>query len=122
MDNSHAANRRLALRVVLTQIIVAVVVGLAFLIQSLPSAIGALASGLLMAAGSAILALRVFAPALAAPGATLARFAVGSLIKWIVVIAGLYLVVVVWRLPAMPAVAALIATALVNLMMLKAQH
>ena len=75
-----------------------------------------------MAVGSAVLALRVFAPALTGPGETLARFAVGSLFKWIVVIAGLYLVIGYWRLPAMPTVMALVAAALVNLMMLKAKH
>ncbi len=118
MDNSLAAGRRLALQVVLAQAAVAVVAGLAFLVQGVHAAVAALAGGLLIVAGTCLLALRVFAPALAGPGSMLARFAVGTLLKWIVVIVGFYLILAYWRLPALPALIGLVAAVLVNLVVL----
>jgi F0F1-type ATP synthase assembly protein I len=119
MDNSLAANRRLASKVILAQTAVAVVAGLAFLIRDVPSAISALAAGLVAAAGTCMLAFRVFGRAPAGPGAMMARFAVGTVLKWIVVIVGLYLIIVYWRLPALPALVGLVATLIVNLVALK---
>ncbi|HEY3519604.1 MAG TPA: ATP synthase subunit I [Rhodanobacteraceae bacterium] len=118
MDNSLAAGRRLALQVVLAQVAVAVIAGLAFLVQGVHAAVAALAAGLLVAAGTGLLALRVFAPALAGPGSMLARFAFGTLLKWIVVIVGFYLILAYWRLPALPALISLVAAVLVNLAVL----
>lgn len=118
MDNSLAAGRRLALQVVLAQVAVAVIAGLAFLAQGLHAAVAALVAGLLVAAGNGLLALRVFAPALAGPGSMLARFAFGTLLKWIVVIVGFYLILAYWRLPALPALIGLVAAVLVNLVVL----
>ncbi|HEX7341002.1 MAG TPA: ATP synthase subunit I [Rhodanobacteraceae bacterium] len=119
MDNSLAGGRRLAAKVILTQAVVALIVGLAFLARDVPSAIGALAGGLVAAVGSAMLALRVFARAATGPTAMLARFVVGSALKWIVVIVGLYLIVAVWKLPAMPVFAGLVAAMLVTVASLK---
>jgi ATP synthase protein I len=118
VDNSLAAARRLAIQVILVQVAVAIVVGLGFLLRGVPAAIGAFAAGFVVALGTCLLALPVFAPALAGPGATVARFAVGTLMKWVVVIAGLYLIIAYWRLPAVPALVGLIAALLVNLGML----
>ena len=118
MDNSLAAGRRLATQVVLIQAAVAVCAGLAFLVQGLPSAIAAFAGSLVVVVGTGLLALRVFAQALGGPGAMLARFALGSLLKWIVVIVGFYLIVAYWKLPALPAVVGLSAAVLVNLVVL----
>ena len=109
VDNSLAAGRRLATQVVLIQAAVAVCAGLAFLIQGVPSALGAFAGGLLVVVGTGLLALRVFAQALAGPGAMVARFALGTLLKWIVVIAGFYLIVAYLKLPPLPAVIGLTA-------------
>lgn len=118
MDNSIAAGRRLAVQVILTQVAVAVVAGLAFLAQGVHSAVAAFAGGALIVIGTGLLALRVFAPALAGPGAMLARFATGTLLKWVVVIAGFYLILAYWRLPALPALVGLVAVLLVNLVAL----
>lgn len=118
MDNSLAAGRRLAVQVVLAQVIVAVVAGLAFLARGIPAAVGALGGGLVVAMGTGLLALPVFAPALATGGTMLARFAVGTLLKWIVVIVGFYLILAYWRLPALPALVGLVAALLVNLVVL----
>jgi ATP synthase protein I len=118
MDNSLAAGRRLAMQVVLAQLAVAVVAGLAFLTRGIPSAVGALAGGLVVALGTLLLALPVFAPAPAGGGTMLARFAAGTLLKWIVVIVGFYLILAYWRLPALPALVSLVAALLVNLVVL----
>lgn len=119
MDNSLAASRRLATRVVLAQAAAAALVGLGFLLQGPASALAAFAGGLVVAVGTAVLALRVFAPALAGPGAMMMRFAFGSLLKWAVVLVGLYLVFAYWKLPAVPALAGVAAVVVVNLVALK---
>ena len=118
VDNSLAAGRRLAMQVVLIQAAVAVCAGLAFLVQGVPSALSAFAGGLLVVVGTGLLALRVFAQALAGPGTMVARFALGTLLKWIVVIAGFYAIVAYWKLPPLPAVISLTAAVLVNLVVL----
>ncbi|HEX7324805.1 MAG TPA: hypothetical protein VF292_05580 [Rhodanobacteraceae bacterium] len=119
VDNSLAGGRQLALHVILVQAAVAVVAGLVFLpLQGVWAAVAALAGGLVVAVGTGLLALPVFAPALAGAGATLARFAIGTLLKWIVVIVGFYLILAVWRLPALPALVGLVAALLVNVFML----
>lgn len=118
MDNSPAAGRRLAMQVVLAQVAVAIVASLAFLVRGIPAAVGALAAGLVVAIGTFLLALPVFAPALAGGGTMLARFAIGTLLKWIVVIVGFYLILAYWRLPALPALIGLVAALLVNLVVL----
>lgn len=118
MENSLPANRRLAKQVVLLQVAAASAAGLAFLLQSGVSALAALAAGLLVAVGTGLMALRLFGQALAGPGATAARLVVGMLLKWIVVIVGLYLILVYWRLPAIPALVGLVAALLVNLVVL----
>jgi F0F1-type ATP synthase assembly protein I len=118
VDNSLAASRRLALQVVLGQAVVAALAGLGFLVQGVHAAVAALAGGLLVTAGTGLLALRVFAPALAGPGSMLARFALGTLLKWIVVIVGFYLILAYWKLPALPALVGLVAAVLVNLVVL----
>ncbi len=104
---------------ILAQTALAVLVGLVFLIRDVPSAIAAVAAGLTATAGTAMLALRVFASAPAGPGAMVARFAVGTMLKWVVVIVGLYLILGYWKLPALPAFVGLIATLLVNFAALK---
>jgi F0F1-type ATP synthase assembly protein I len=118
VDNSLAASRRLALQVVLGQAVVAALAGLGFLVQGVHAAVAALAGGLLVTAGTGLLALRVFAPALAGPGSMLARFALGTLLKWIVVIVGFYLILAYWMLPSLPALVGLVAAVLVNLVVL----
>ncbi|TAN05656.1 MAG: hypothetical protein EPN38_10880 [Rhodanobacteraceae bacterium] len=118
MDNSLAAGRRLALQVILVQGAVAVVAGCGFLLRGVAAAGSAFAAAFAVAIGTSLLALPVFAPGLAGPGATMARFAVGTLLKWVAVIGGLYLIIAYWRLPAVPALVGLIAALLVNLALL----
>ncbi|MEO6967663.1 MAG: ATP synthase subunit I [Rhodanobacteraceae bacterium] len=100
--NSIAAGRRLAVHMVAAQAGATLIAGLLFLVRGIPFAIAAWSGGAVVVVGTALLALRVFAPPPAAGGATLGRFVVGMALKWIVVLGGVYLILVRWRLPPLP--------------------
>lgn len=119
VDNSLAAGRRLASQVVLAQAAAAVVAGLLFWIGGATSGIAALAGGLLVALGNALLALRVFRPSLARGSVAMWRFALGTLLKWLVVLGGLFLILVRLRLPLVPALVGAGAATLVNWLALR---
>ncbi len=119
MDNSLAAGRRLAIQVVLTQAAAAIIVGSLFFVRGAASALGAFGGGVVVALGTALLALRVFRPPLARGAVTMRRFAVGTLLKWLVVLGGLFLILVRWRLPLVPALAGVGAAMLVNWLVLR---
>ncbi|MGH9646934.1 MAG: ATP synthase subunit I [Bryobacteraceae bacterium] len=117
--NSIAAGRRLAVHVVAAQTGATIIAGLLFLWQGIASAAGAWCGGALVVIGTGLLALRVFAPPLAPGSATLRRFAVGMLLKWVVMLGGFYLVLVRLRLPPLPALAGFGAALLINFLALK---
>ncbi|HEY9112915.1 MAG TPA: ATP synthase subunit I [Rhodanobacteraceae bacterium] len=104
MDNSLAAGRRLAVQVVLAQAAAAIIAGLLFLVRGATSALGAFGGGGVVAIGTALLALRVFRPSPARGAVTLRRFALGTLLKWVVVLGGLFLLLVRLHLPLVPVV------------------
>lgn len=117
MLNSLAAGRRLALRLVFGQLGVAVLVGFIFLIQGRRAALAAFASALMGALGSALMGARAFSPGGAMQA--LARLYLGMLVKWAVVLTGMYLVLARWHLPPVPAIAGLIMALLVHLFALR---
>lgn len=119
LDNSLAAGRRLAARVVLAQAATAVLAGLLFLARDAASAAGALGGGLTVTVGTALLALRVFRPQLARGSVTMRRFALGLLVKWLVVLGGLFLLLVRLRLPLVPVIAGVGAATLINWLLLR---
>lgn len=119
MYNSLAAGQRLAIGVVLGQIAAACIAGLLFLIGGAAPALGAFGGGLVVAVGTALLALRVFRPPLAGGAVTLRRFALGTLLKWAVVVGGLFLVLVRVRLPLLPVLAGAGAAMLVDWLALR---
>jgi ATP synthase protein I len=119
VNNSLAAGRRLAFRLVLAQVAAAIIVGTLFLIEGAASAVAALGGGLVVAIGTALLALRVFRPSLASGVVTMRRFALGTLLKWLVVLGGLFLILVRLKLPALPALVGLAAAMLVNVLALR---
>lgn len=119
MYNSLAAGRRLATQVVLAQAAAAIIVGLLFLIQGAASALGAFGGGGVVAIGTALLAIRVFRPPPARGAATMRRFALGTLLKWLVVLGGLFLILVRLRLPPLPVLAGAGAAMMVNWLMLR---
>lgn len=119
MDNSLAAGRRLAFQVVLAQAAAAVVVGLLFLARGEASALGAFGGSGVVALGTALLALRVFRPPLARGAVTMRRFALGTLLKWVVVLGGLFLILVRVRLPPVPVLVGAGAAMAVNWLVLR---
>lgn len=62
----------------------------------------ALAGGGALTLGSLVAAWGAFAGGVAGAGTALGRLLLGMLVKWLVVIVGLYLTMAVWRLPAVP--------------------
>ena len=106
--NSLAAGRRSALRAVACQAVVGVLVSLAFLVQGSQSAASAgIAGGSLALGGwsAAMLALGGVVTARVA----FARFLLGMLVKWCVVIAALVVALGIWRLPPVPMLVGLAA-------------
>jgi ATP synthase protein I len=113
MQNTIAAGRKLALRVVSAQIGATALVAAGFLLQGWRSGLGALAGGAVIAVGTALLALRVFAGGPTGAGATLARVIAGNLLKWIVIAAGLYLLLAKAGLPGISVLAGVLVTTLI---------
>ena len=113
MLNSLAAGRHLALRVVIAQLVVAVVVGLAFTLQGRSAGLAAFGGTLIVAIGTALLAARAFG-ALGGAGATFMRFLVGMILRWVVLIGGLLLILVQWKLPPLPTLVGLVVGYAVN--------
>jgi len=109
MLNSIAAGRRLAVRVVLAQVGVTMLVAAGFLLQDWRSSLGVLAGGGVVALGTAVLALRMFAAVPSGAGTVLARMIVGNLLKWIVIGGGLYVFMAKAGLPGLPVIAGVIA-------------
>lgn len=119
MYNSLAAGRRLATQVVLAQTVAAIIVGLLFLVRGAAPALGAFGGGLVVAMGTALLALRVFRAPLARGVVTMRRFALGTLLKWVLVLGGLFLLLVRLRLPLVPVVVGAGAAMMVNWLVLR---
>jgi ATP synthase protein I len=119
LDNSLAAGRRLAIQVVLAQAAATVAIGLLFLARGQAWALGGFGGGAVMTLGTALLAFRVFGPPLARGAVTAQRFALGTLLKWLVVLGGLFLILVRLRLPLVPVLAGVLATVLVNWLVLR---
>lgn len=119
VDNSLAAGRRLAAQVVLAQVAAAIIIGLVFLVRGAGSALGAFGGGVVVATGTALLALRVFRPPVARGAVTMRRFALGALLKWAVVLGGLFLILVRLRLPLVPVLTGAGAAMLVNWLVLR---
>ena len=113
MQNSIAAGRRLAVRVVAVQIAVTIVLATGFLLQGWQSGLAALSGGGAVALGTAALALRLFASGPAPAGLVLWRLVIGNLLKWGVILLGLYLALAKAQLPGMPVIVGLAVTVLV---------
>ena len=113
MQNSIAAGRRLAVRVVAVQFAVTLVLALGFLLQGWRSGLAALSGGGAVALGTGLLALRLFAAGPAPAGLVLWRLIIGNLLKWGVILLSLYLALAKAQLPGMPVIAGLAAAVLV---------
>ena len=115
MLNSLAAGRHLALRLFFAQLVAAVVVGLAFTLQGRQAGLAAFAGASMVALAHALLAARVFS-SLGGGGAMLGRLLMGMILKWVVIVGGLLLVLVLWKLPPLATLVGLVAAFAVNLL------
>ena len=109
MQNSIAAGRRLAIRVVCAQLGVTVLVAAGFAFADWRSGLGALCGGAVVAVATSVLALRMFATGPTSAGLVFARMIVGNMLKWGVIAIGLYLTMVKAGLPGLPVMCGVIA-------------
>jgi ATP synthase protein I len=115
--NTLAAGRHLAARLLAAQLGVALVAGALFLLKGRHAAMAAAAGAVLVALGTALMASRALTRG--RPDVVLMRVLTGMLLKWFVVLGGLYVVLVIWHLPPLPTIVGLVAALAVNLMALK---
>jgi ATP synthase protein I len=115
MQNSIAAGRRLAFRVVCAQIGVTVLVAGMFLLTGWRAGSAALCGGAVVAVATGVLALRLFGSGPASAGLVFARLIVGNLLKWGVIAIGLYLALAKAELPGLPVICGVIAALLPQL-------
>jgi ATP synthase protein I len=102
--NSLASGRRLALRLLLWQLFVALSVGLVFAISGFREAIAAAAGALVVALGTALLSTRVFSQVSGA-GISLGRF-----------LTGMIAIMFQYKLPPLAAITGLVVAYAVNLL------
>ncbi|MEO5810635.1 MAG: ATP synthase subunit I [Rhodanobacter sp.] len=115
MLNSLASGRHVALRIVVLQLAVALLVGLAFLLQGRREALAAALGALVVALGTWLFAMRTFSR-LQGARMMLTRLLAGILLKWLVVVGGLSVILFQYKLPPLPAVMGLVAAHAVYLL------
>ncbi len=115
MFNNLASGRDTATRIVVLQLAVALLAGLAFLLQGPQAGLTAGLAAALVALGTWLLALRAFSGLHGAQMA-LARLLAGMLLKWFVILGGLGVLLFRYRLPPFPAVCGLAAAQVVYLL------
>lgn len=122
MWNSIATGKQLATRIVLAQSGITLLVAGVFLTQGGRSALAALCAGLSVLLGNGLLALRLFLFPHVSAGSALMGLLIGTALKWMVVLGGLYLVLGYFQLPPVPALCGVIAALAVQLMGLRFQE
>ena len=115
MLNSLASGRRLALRIMLLQLAVALLAGLVFLMLGRREAMSAAAGAAIVALGTALMSARFFS-GLGGAGLALSRLLTGMLLKWIVIVGGLIMILVQYKLPPLAAITGLVAAYAVYLL------
>ncbi|MDW2983131.1 MAG: hypothetical protein WBG81_02040 [Rhodanobacter sp.] len=115
MLNSLASGRRLALRIVLLQLAVALLAGLGFLPLGYRAAVAAVAGAAVVALGTALMSARFFS-GLGGAGLVLGRLLTGMFLKWIVVVGGLVVILFQFKLPPLAAITGLAAAYAVYLL------
>ena len=117
MLNSLASGRRLALRIMLLQLAVAALAGLVFLtLGRRDEAISATAGAVVVALGTALLSARFFSGLSSSAGLALGRLLTGMLLKWVVIVGGLFVILFQFKLPPLAAITGLVAAYAVYLL------
>ena len=115
MINSLAFGRHVALRIALLQLAVALLAGIAFLLQGPREAVAAALGALFVALGTWLLAVRAFNSLHDGPR-MLSRLLTGVLLRWLVVVGGLSVILFQYKLPPLAAVTGLAAAHAVYLL------
>lgn len=119
MHDPIATGRSAALRAVAIQAAAALLVaGAVWLLAGPMAGLAAVAGGLAMLAGNALAAVVALGGGIQSAGAAFARLMLGTLGKWVVVIAVLAVALGPLRLPALPAVGGMAAGMLAYLLAL----
>jgi ATP synthase protein I len=116
MLNSLASGRRLALRIMLLQLAVAMLAGLVFLALGRREAISAAAGAVIVALGTALLSARFFSGLSSSAGMALGRLLTGMFLKWGVIVGGLFVILFQFKLPPLAAITGLVAAYAVYLL------
>lgn len=120
MINSIAASRRLAVRMVAWQVIAILATAAVFLIQDRRAALAAGLGGCLIALGTALMALRVFGGGhRSSASMALVDLIGGMVLKWLVILVGLYVLLARWHMPGLAVLAGMGAAMAVNLLALR---
>ena len=119
MHDPIATGRRAALRAVAIQAIVALLVAAGMLLSAgLEQGLAAAAGGIAMLAGNALAAMVALGGGIQPASAAFARLMLGTLGKWVVVMAVLAVALGVFGLPALPTLVGLAAGMLAYLLAL----
>ena len=110
MFNSTAFNRRLALRAIAFQALVAAAIALSFLAKDGDSVLAAAMGGGAVVLGGLLLAWRSLALPSPSAGLALAGLLTGVVLKWMVVLGVLYLALARLGLPPLPLLAGVVGT------------
>ncbi|MBA2237095.1 MAG: hypothetical protein H0W24_00105 [Lysobacter sp.] len=109
MHDPVAAGRRSSRRALALQAVVAALVALAFAVQGSQQALSAAMGGGAMLSGNALAAAVALGGGIQSARAAFARLLLGTLGKWVVVMAVLAVGFGAWRLPPLPALVGVIA-------------
>jgi hypothetical protein len=96
------------LRITLLQLAVAALAGLGFLALGRREAMSAAAGAAVVALGTALLSARLFSGVVGA-GVVFGRLLTGMLLRWMVIVGGLVVILVQFKLPPLAAVIGLVA-------------
>jgi hypothetical protein len=96
------------LRITLLQLAAAVLAGLAFLTLGSREALSAATAGGVVAVGTALMSMRFFS-GLSGAGVVFGRFLTGMVLRWIVIVGGLVVILVQFKLPPLAAITGLAA-------------
>lgn len=110
-----ATSRKLAARLMVVQALATFVTGMVCLPWGWHHVMAAWVGGALVTVGSALLAARGLSRG--SPGAVLGRMFLGMLLRWIVVLGGLFVVLVRLKWPPAPLIAGLVAALLAPLLL-----
>ncbi|HWX66019.1 MAG TPA: hypothetical protein VNZ27_06250 [Rhodanobacter sp.] len=99
----------------LLQLAVAMLAGLVFLALGRREAMSAAAGAVVVALGTALLSARFFS-GLNGAGMALSRMLTGMILKWIVIVGGLFVILFQYKLPPLAAITGLVAAYAVYLL------